>query len=98
FSSGFHKAALLCAGLCVAGGVLAALGIRNPPKTPETRPEPEPEPCYNCPVSGPPAQARKPAASTPSSVTWPANVCAPTALTGCGGDAAGPEAAPLRHE
>src|SRR5262249_40542850 len=34
FSSGFHKAALLCAGLCGAGGVLAALGIRNPPKTP----------------------------------------------------------------
>ena len=62
FSSGFHKAALLCAGLCVAGGVLAALGIRNPPKTPETRPEPEAEPCYSCPVSGPPAQAPKPAA------------------------------------
>lgn len=62
FSSGFHKAVLLCAGLCVAGGLLAALGIRNPPKPVEAAAEPEAEPCYSCPVSSPPPQARPPAA------------------------------------
>ena len=62
FSSGFHRAVLVCAGLCFAGGLLAALGIRNPPKPTEARPAPEPETCYSCPVSGPPPQARKPAA------------------------------------
>jgi len=30
FSAGFHTAAFICAGLCVAGGVLAAITIRNP--------------------------------------------------------------------
>jgi hypothetical protein len=30
FSAGFHKAALMSAGLCVAGGILAAATIRNP--------------------------------------------------------------------
>jgi len=30
FSAGFHNASLIAAGLCVAGGLLAALTIRNP--------------------------------------------------------------------
>jgi EmrB/QacA subfamily drug resistance transporter len=30
FSAGFHRAALISAGLCVAGGILAAATIRNP--------------------------------------------------------------------
>jgi EmrB/QacA subfamily drug resistance transporter len=46
FSNGFHEAVLICAGLCLAGGLLAAAGIRNPAITPE--------PFYNCPVGGPP--------------------------------------------
>ena len=62
FSSGFHQAVLMCAGLCAAGGLLAALGIRNPPKAVEARPQPEAEPCYSCPVSSPPPQTRTPAA------------------------------------
>jgi len=44
-STGFHQAVLICAGLCVAGGLLAAAGIRNPATVPE--------PAYSCPVSGP---------------------------------------------
>jgi hypothetical protein len=32
FSAGFHRAALISAGLCVAGGILAAVTIRNPPR------------------------------------------------------------------
>jgi len=30
FSAGFHTASLIAGGLCVAGGVLAAVTIRNP--------------------------------------------------------------------
>ena len=32
FSAGFHTASLISAGLCVAGGLLAAAIIRNPSK------------------------------------------------------------------
>ncbi len=46
FSNGFHEAVLICAGLCMAGGLLAAVGIRNPATAPE--------PYYSCPVGGPP--------------------------------------------
>jgi len=34
FSSGFHTASLISAGLCVAGGVLAAATVRNPARAP----------------------------------------------------------------
>jgi len=47
FSSGFHTAVLIGAGLCAAGGVLAAIGIRNPARRP-----PEPVP-MSCPLDAP---------------------------------------------
>ena len=34
-SAGFRTAVLLSAVLCVAGGILAAVGIRNPPRSPD---------------------------------------------------------------
>jgi MFS family permease len=54
FSSGFQTAVLIAAGLCVVGGVLAALTIRNP--RPEERPEPIPaeEHALHCGLDAPP--------------------------------------------
>ena len=50
FSAGFHRAALAGAALCVAGGLLAAAGIRNPERpVAETR--------TGCPISAPPLRA-----------------------------------------
>jgi EmrB/QacA subfamily drug resistance transporter len=52
-TSGFHNAALIAAGLCVAGGVLAALSIRNPP--PVTHAHAEPPRCVrHCALDAPP--------------------------------------------
>ena len=51
-ATGFRTAMLLSGALCAAGGVLAALTIRNPVRaTAGARPE---EPCWSCGVSGPP--------------------------------------------
>jgi hypothetical protein len=36
FSAGFHTASFISAGLCVFGGVLAAVTIRNPARPPST--------------------------------------------------------------
>ena len=53
FSSGFHTASLISAGLCVAGGVLAFFTIRNPVPAPgqATRPVP----ALHCALDAPPA-------------------------------------------
>lgn len=55
---GFDRAVLVAAAWCVAGGLLAALGIRNPPRT---RPVPPPEAqearfCTCCPLDATPLQ------------------------------------------
>ena len=51
-AAGFRTAMLISAGLCAAGGILAALTIRNPAPAPAgARPE---EPCWSCGVGGPP--------------------------------------------
>jgi len=42
FSAGFHRAALICAGLCVLGGALSALAIRNARRAPGPVPAPVP--------------------------------------------------------
>jgi len=42
FSAGFHRAALICAGLCVLGGALSALAIRNARRAPGPVPAPAP--------------------------------------------------------
>jgi EmrB/QacA subfamily drug resistance transporter len=47
FTADFHRAVLLTAALCVAGGALAAVGVRNPLR-------PVAETPTHCPVSGPP--------------------------------------------
>jgi EmrB/QacA subfamily drug resistance transporter len=57
FSAGFHRAVLVCAVLCVGGGLLAAVGIRNPAVTPQ--------PYASCPVSGPPLRGIAAATAVP---------------------------------
>ncbi|MES9539437.1 MULTISPECIES: MFS transporter [unclassified Actinomadura] len=47
FSTGFHTAALLAAGLCVFAGILAAAAVRNPPG-------PAQAPGFHCAVDAPP--------------------------------------------
>jgi EmrB/QacA subfamily drug resistance transporter len=47
-AAGFRTAMLISGAVCAAGGVLAALTIRNPARA---RPE---EPCWSCGVGGPP--------------------------------------------
>jgi EmrB/QacA subfamily drug resistance transporter len=49
-SSGFHTAVLICAGLCLLAGAVAALTIRNPPL-----PAPARQPWVHCAVDAPPA-------------------------------------------
>jgi hypothetical protein len=64
-SAGFHRAVLICAVLCVAAGVLAALTIRNPRPEPETAQE---RPWSHCAVdSPPPCPTPAAAAARPSS-------------------------------
>ncbi len=48
FDAGFSQAMYVAAAVCAAGGVLAALTIRNP-----RRPSSQPAPCMNCPLDGP---------------------------------------------
>jgi EmrB/QacA subfamily drug resistance transporter len=56
FSGGFHTAVLLAAAGCALGGVIAAIGIRNP-----ARPAvPEPEPRHShCSLDAPPLRTRE---------------------------------------
>jgi EmrB/QacA subfamily drug resistance transporter len=42
FSAGFHRAAMICAGLCVLGGALSLTAIRNPRRAPGPPPAPAP--------------------------------------------------------
>jgi len=58
FSAGFHRAALVTAGLCVVGGLLAGAGVRNPALPVSRTP-------IHCPVSGPPLRSAA-ASTTPS--------------------------------
>jgi len=51
-SAGFHSAVLIAAGLCAAGGLLAAFTVRNPPRPP--RPAARPAP-HGCALASPPA-------------------------------------------
>ena len=55
FSDGFHKASLISAGLCVLGGALAALTIRNPRPTVPTPPAATPH--WHCGIDAPPARS-----------------------------------------
>jgi EmrB/QacA subfamily drug resistance transporter len=50
-ASGFRTAMFISAAVCAAGGVLAALTIRNPARA---RTQPSDVPCWSCGVSGPP--------------------------------------------
>jgi EmrB/QacA subfamily drug resistance transporter len=52
FSAGFRMASFISAGLCVAGGVLCAVFIRNPSKTDRLRAE---RPALHCALDAPPA-------------------------------------------
>ena len=58
---GFRTAMVISGAICAAGGVLAALTIRNPARTPAAmsrRPKSE-EPTWHCGVSGPPRSIRR---------------------------------------
>jgi EmrB/QacA subfamily drug resistance transporter len=58
-AAGFHHASLIAAGLCVAGGVLGAVTVRNPARPAPAKPEEagvpvSAKPCLNCALDGPP--------------------------------------------
>jgi hypothetical protein len=55
-SSGFHTAVLICAGLCLVAGALAAVTIRNPSKAAPAPAVPA-TPWLHCAVDAPPAAA-----------------------------------------
>ena len=59
-AAGFRTAMVISGVTCAAGGVLAALTIRNPARTPAaaTGTAEEEEPTWNCGVSGPPLDPR----------------------------------------
>jgi EmrB/QacA subfamily drug resistance transporter len=54
FSAGFRTASFISAGLCVVGGAVAAVTIRNPRRAPEGAPAPQP--LLHCGLEGPPAR------------------------------------------
>ncbi len=55
FSAGFHTASLISAGLCVAGGAVAAAFIRNPRKA--AAPAAPAQHPLSCGLDAPPARA-----------------------------------------
>ena len=65
FSSGFHTACLISAALCVLGGLLAAVMIRNPHPSAEAAPVAAPpgRADHFCGVEAPPPGSRRIAAS-----------------------------------
>jgi len=63
FSTGFHTASFISAGLCVLGGVLAAATIRNPRVKAAEAAAPR-EPLFHCAVDAPPQAALQPAPAT----------------------------------
>jgi EmrB/QacA subfamily drug resistance transporter len=64
FSAGFGRASLICAGLCLAGGALAALTIRNPSPVAGLAARP----LAHCALDAPPAHA----AAFPAAPSMPA--------------------------
>jgi EmrB/QacA subfamily drug resistance transporter len=60
FSSGFRTAMFLSAALCVAGGALAAVFIRNPAPTAAPAPPAAPQPVLHCALDAPPVPAAVP--------------------------------------
>jgi EmrB/QacA subfamily drug resistance transporter len=58
FSSGFHTASLIAAGLCAAGGLMAAATIRNPGAAPKP-----PHSLVHCALDAPPAPSPEQPAS-----------------------------------
>jgi hypothetical protein len=61
FSDGFRIAVIVCAGLLLAGALIAAVTIRNPGATPHVR---SPDRRHYCGVEGPPLQAPDGVAAT----------------------------------
>ncbi len=53
-AAGFRTAALISAGLCAAGGLLAAATITNPPRAPRPAGAAAPEECFHCGLDAPP--------------------------------------------
>jgi EmrB/QacA subfamily drug resistance transporter len=64
FSSGFHHAMLIAAGLCLLGAVLAGLTIRNPSKAAKKAlgPTPPGGNVLHCALDAPPVSAKAPSA------------------------------------
>jgi len=63
FSAGFHRAALICAGLCVLGGALSAAAIRNQRRAPGPAQVPAPAPVVpaarvHCGLDAPPVSTQ----------------------------------------
>jgi MFS family permease len=54
FSAGFRAASFISAGLCVVGGAVAAVTIRNPRRVPDAARAPQP--LLHCGLEGPPAR------------------------------------------
>jgi len=61
FSAGFRTASFISAGLCVLGGALAAVTVRNPRRAPTAAPAPQ-QP-FHCAVDAPPQVAAQPVAA-----------------------------------
>jgi len=59
---GFHTAVLIAAAVSVAGGILAAATIRNPPRRPRPSAQPVPDDealnCLHCALDAPPLRSR----------------------------------------
>jgi len=53
FSAGFRTASLISAAVCIAGGAVAAVAIRNPRRA---APGPVPAQLFYCGLDGPPAR------------------------------------------
>jgi len=65
FSAGFHTAALISAGLCVAGGIVAAATIRNPARPAGAEVEPQAA-ALHCALDATPQQATTQAGMGPA--------------------------------
>jgi EmrB/QacA subfamily drug resistance transporter len=61
FSAGFHRAVLVCGGLCVLGGALSAVAIRNPRREPAAAPAPAPPSRVHCGLDAPSVHSAAPA-------------------------------------
>src|SRR5215471_1431455 len=53
-AAGFRTAALISGATCIAGGILAAFTITNPPRVPRPAGVPAPEECLHCGLDAPP--------------------------------------------